>query len=102
MGTIRASNPSAAVAEEPTPELSLAVGTKSSIEHASEYSWRGADREAALLEYFASPSAEMCEMDAAWESALTRYGDEDSDAWLSALQEGMHPLCRVQVPKRSA
>lgn len=56
----------------------------------------------ALLEYFAEPSTEVCEIDAAWEEALALYGDEDSDAWVSALEDGTHPLCRVQIFNRSA
>jgi len=34
--------------------------------------------------------------------AAALYGDEDSDAWVSALEEGTHPLCRVRMPPRSA
>ena len=26
---------------------------------------------------------------------LALYGDEDSDAWVSALENGTHPLCRI-------
>ena len=44
----------------------------------------------------------MSEMDAAWEEALALYGDEDSDAWVSALEDGSHPLCRVEEPLRPA
>jgi hypothetical protein len=28
------------------------------------------------------------------------YGDEASDAWLQALEDGTHPLCRVPEPAR--
>ena len=44
----------------------------------------------------------MSEMDAASEEALALYGDEDSDAWVSALEDGSHPLCRVGEPLRPA
>ena len=54
-------------------------------------------RKAALLDYFANPSPDMRDMDAAWEEALVLYGDEDSDAWVSALEDGTHPLCRVSA-----
>lgn len=54
-----------------------------------------AERAAALLEYFANPPPEMRAMDAAWAEGLALYGDEDSDAWLSALEDGTHPLCRA-------
>jgi hypothetical protein len=59
-----------------------------------------AERKAALVAYFASPSPEQHAMDAAWEEALALYGDEDSDAWVAALQDGTHPLCRVPMPAR--
>ena len=28
------------------------------------------------------------------------YGDERSDAWLAALEDGTHPLCRLSDPMR--
>jgi hypothetical protein len=102
MSASRSSNLSPAVEEETTPKPASAVSATGSIERAPESSRRGADRKAALLDYFADLSPEMIEMDAAWEEALTLYGDEDSDAWVSALEDGTHPLCRVRMPKRSA
>jgi hypothetical protein len=44
----------------------------------------------------------MRSMDDAWEEALALYGDEDSDAWVAALRDGTHPLCRIRTPQRSA
>ncbi len=91
-----AGRPSALSPEEPTPKPA------STVERLPEPSRRRADRTAALLAYFSSPSPEMREMDAAWEQAVALYGAEDSDAWVSALEDGTHPLCRVRVPARSA
>ena len=81
MSANRSSNLSPATTEETTPKPASAVGS----------------RRAALLEYFANPPPEMCEMDAAWEEALALYGDEDSEAWVSALEDGTHPLRRVRM-----
>jgi hypothetical protein len=83
MSAMRSSDLSPAAPEEPTPKPASAVGTSCS-----------AERRAALVDYFASPSPEVSEMDAAWEEALALYGDEDSDAWVLALEDGTHPLCR--------
>lgn len=88
------SSVSHAIANEPAP----APGP---VERAPDSSLRGAARKEALLGYFASPSREMREMDAAWEEALSLYGDEDSDAWVAALEDGTHPLCRIRTTKRS-
>jgi hypothetical protein len=93
MSASRSSNLSPVITEEPTPKPASAVGSSSQ---------RGIERQAALLEYFANLPPEMCEMDAAWQEALTHYGDENSDAWVFALKDGTHPLCRVRIPKRSA
>src|SRR4051812_22132849 len=98
----QSSQVSPAIAEEPTPKPASAVSSSSSVERTPEFARRGAERKAALLEYFANPSPEMREMDAAWEEALTLYGDEDSDAWVSALEDGTHPLYRVRMSKLSA
>lgn len=102
MSAVRSGNLPSAATHEPTPKPASAVGLNSSTVQAPTSSRHGAEREAMLLEYFANPSPEMCEIDMAWEEALTLYGDEDSDAWVSALEDGTHPLCRVQKPKRSA
>jgi hypothetical protein len=103
MSASRSSNRAVAAGEEPTPKPASAVGVSGSAGQALTSSSRdGAERKAALLDYFANPSPEMRAMDAAWEEALTLYGDEDSDAWVSALEDGTHPLCRVQKPNRSA
>src|SRR6187397_2560213 len=95
MSASRSSHLSPMIAEEPTPKPASAVGSSSSVERVPESSRRDAERTEALLEYFANPPPEMREMDAAWEEALALYGDEDSDAWVSALENGTHPLCRV-------
>src|SRR5262245_24067223 len=102
MSASRSSNLSPATAEEPTPKPASGVASSGSAEGMPQSSLRGAERKAALLEYFANPSSEMREMDAAWEEALFLYGDEDSIAWVSALEDGTHPLCRVRMPTRSA
>jgi hypothetical protein len=34
------------------------------------------------------------------EAGLKLYGDQSSDAWLAALLDGTHPLCRVPEPAR--
>jgi hypothetical protein len=91
MSASRSSPLSPAIAEEPTPQPASAVGARRSVE-----------RQAALVAYFTSPSAERDALDAAWEAALALYGDEDSDAWVSALEDGTHPLCRVRASQRSA
>jgi hypothetical protein len=71
------------VADDPTPEPHSAV---TSSAH----------------EYFADPTPEMLAMEAAigaaYEDGRALYGDEDGDAWLAALESGMHPLCRVRAP----
>lgn len=102
MSASRSSNRSLVIAEEPTPKPASAIGSSGSIERAPQSARRSAERKAALVAYFASPPPEMRDMDAAWAEALILYGDEDSDAWVSALEDGTHPLCRVQTPKRSA
>jgi hypothetical protein len=102
MSASRSNHLSPATAEGPTPEPASAVGSSSFAERVPESSQRSAERKAALLEYFANPPFEMREMDAAWAEGLVLYGDEDSDAWISALEDGTHPLCRVRMPDRSA
>jgi hypothetical protein len=34
------------------------------------------------------------------DEARKAYGDESSDAWIHALLDGTHPLCRVPEPTR--
>ena len=85
--------------DESTPKPASAVGF---VEREPASSRRVAARMAALLAYFANPSPQTCAMDAAWEEALALYGDEDSESWVSALEDGTHPLCRVEMPKPSA
>ena len=51
--------------------------------------------------YFADPTPETLTMEAAigaaYEEGRALYGDEDGDAWLAALESGVHPLCRVRT-----
>lgn len=71
--------------EDPTPKPSSAVTPSSPAPH----------------EYFADPTPEMLAMEAAigaaYEEGRALYGDEDGDAWLAALEKGVHPLCRVKA-----
>jgi hypothetical protein len=53
------------------------------------------------FEYFADPTPEMlaaeAEIGAAYEQGRALYGDEDGDAWVAALEDGTHPLCRIKT-----
>jgi hypothetical protein len=53
------------------------------------------------FEYFAQPTPEMLAAEAAvgaaYEEGRALYGDEDGDAWIAALEDGTHPLCRVKT-----
>ena len=102
MSVRRSSDISPAIDEDSTPKPASAVVPSCALERSSASSRQGVERRAALIDYFASPPAEMLEMDAAWEEAVALYGDEDSDAWVAALEDGTHPLCRVRKPQRSA
>lgn len=82
----------ARIEDEPTPDPESAVARVS----------QPAPPVHAVLAYFADPTPGMRAMDAAWEEALALYGDEDSDAWVAALESGTHPLCRVAWPAPSA
>lgn len=57
------------------------------------------------MAYFADPTPEMlaaeAEIGAAYEEARGLYGDEDGDAWIAALEDGTHPLCRVKTAAQS-
>ena len=75
------SHASRVVDDEPTPKPISAVSAST----------------AAVLGYFESPPSRMRALDAAWQEALALYGDEDSDAWVTALEDGTHPLCRVRT-----
>jgi hypothetical protein len=70
------------------------IATDPTLEPSSE-------RRRSLFEYFANPTPEMLAAEAAigaaYEEGRGLYGDEDSDAWLAALQNGTHPLCRVKT-----
>jgi hypothetical protein len=96
MSPRRASSLPYAIDLEPTPQPASAVGSAVTAEGAPRSSRREAARTSSLLDYFANPSPEAREVDAAWQEALALY-DEDSDAWVEALQNGTHPLCRVRT-----
>jgi hypothetical protein len=102
MGASRSSNPEVAATEESTPKPVSAVTSIASARQSPDSSQRAAERRAVLLERFANPSPLMREIDTAWEEALALYGDEDSDAWVSALEDGTHPLCRLGALARPA
>jgi hypothetical protein len=56
--------------------------------------------------YFADATPEALALEAAigaaYEEGRALYGDEDGDAWLAALESGVHPLCRIKTaaPRR--
>jgi hypothetical protein len=79
-----------AVTDDPTPEPSSAI-TPSAAN----------DARPAPFEYFANPTPAMAALEAAigaaYEEGRALYGDEDGDAWLAALEDGTHPLCRVRT-----
>lgn len=80
-------------AAEPTPEPG-STGTRAAPDDE-------ADGHPPLVVYFADPTPEMLAAEAAigaaYEEARGLYGDEDGDAWLAALEDGTHPLCRVKT-----
>ena len=53
------------------------------------------------FEYFADPTPRMLAAEAvigaAYEQGRALHGDEDSDAWIAALEDGTHPLCRIKT-----
>ena len=59
------------------------------------------ERRRSPFEYFANPTPETLATEAAigaaYEEGRALYGDEDGDAWLAALENGTHPLCRVKT-----
>lgn len=54
--------------------------------------------------YFAAPTPETIAIEAAigaaYEEGRALYGDEEGDAWLAALEDGTHPLCRIRTASR--
>ena len=68
---------------------------------AREQSRTAADVLPELFEYFANPTPEMLAAEAAvgaaYEQGRALHGEEDGDAWLAALEDGTHPLCRVKT-----
>lgn len=79
---------STALLDEPTPDPSSSITPN-------------ADRRRASQAYFvdATPEALAIEaaIGAAYEEGRALYGDEDGDAWLAALEDGTHPLCRIKT-----
>jgi hypothetical protein len=98
------SRPIPAIAEQPpTPEPSSAVVW--SIEPAAVSSldelpsaWRDNPFVAYALAMTPEEEAHLAARSAAAEEGRKLYGDEGSDAWLAALLDGTHPLCRVPEP----
>jgi hypothetical protein len=89
----------AAVADaaDPTPEPSSAVTLSTADTTAPD----GANGRGVPFEYFANPTPEMLAIEAAigaaYEEGRALYGDEDGDAWIAALENGTHPLCRIKT-----
>jgi hypothetical protein len=85
------------IAEQPTPDPSSAVVT-SGEDLPSEL------RDDPFVAYFLGMTSEEDAYLAARSEAAAEgrklYGDEGSDAWLAALLDGTHPLCRVAEPPR--
>ena len=107
------SRPLPAIADQPpTPEPSSAVvwsdGTHpSGIDPVAVGSiedlppgWRDNPFVVYVLGMTPEEEAHLAERSAAAEEGRRLYGDESSDAWLAALQNGTHPLCRVPEPAR--
>jgi hypothetical protein len=80
------------VADDPTPDPSLAVTPASAGDTPAP---------AGAPLHFVDPTPGMLALEAAIGAAYAegraRYGDEDGDAWIEALESGEHPLCRVRT-----
>lgn len=83
----------AAAADDPTPDPSSAVTTSAPLSPASP-------------EYFADATPAVLTLEAAigaaYDEGRALYGDEDGDAWLAALESGVHPLCRIKTAALSS
>lgn len=71
------------------------------LTHASVSTMSGRDSAASQpITYFAGPTSEALAIEAATAAAYAEaralYGDEDGEAWLAALEDGTHPLCRIK------
>ena len=84
-------------ADDPTPEPSSIVTRTAQNDGAP----CGVEGSPAPFAYFADPTPELLAAEAAigaaYEEARALYGDEDGDAWLAALENGTHPLCRIKM-----
>jgi hypothetical protein len=93
-GILAAMSQSAAtiVADDPTPEPSSAVAPPCAGDTPAL---------AGGPLHFVDPTPGMLALEAAIGAAYAegrgRYGDEDGDAWIAALESGEHPLCRVRT-----
>ncbi|MBK8258456.1 MAG: hypothetical protein IPK82_38075 [Polyangiaceae bacterium] len=81
--------------DEPTPDPASAVAK---APHSPESTRRLAQE--AFVAHFSNPSHQTGDIHNAWEKALVLYGNEDSDAWMLALENGTHPLCQVGMITR--
>lgn len=89
MSASRSSRSAPEIAEETTPKPTSAVHTTSSAEQAPASPRRGADRTAALLEYFANPSRIGC--------ANGRAYVEFSSTAALALSEPLHHFASESI-----
>jgi hypothetical protein len=97
------SYPLQALAEQPpTPEPASAVVSNDASASLEDLplAWRKDPFMAYLLDMTPAEEAHHAARSAAVEEGRRRYGDERSDAWLAALRDGTHPLCRVPEPTR--
>ncbi len=108
----RPSHTTPVTADEPTPEPSSAVVLNDDpmlfgIDPAAVTSLEELPRElrdnpfvAYVLGMTPEEEAHLAARADAAEEGRKLYGDERSDAWLAALKNGTHPLCRVSEPTR--
>lgn len=108
----RPSHTTQVIAEDPTPEPSSAVvpsdgdhlfgidpATITSLDDLPP-DLRNNPFVAYMLEMTPEEEARLAARSEAAAEGRRLYGDEGSDAWLAALEDGTHPLCRVAAPKR--
>jgi hypothetical protein len=95
-----------AIAErQPTPQPSSAVTASAPAAITSREDLPREWRDDPFVAYVLALTPEEDAHDAARSEAAEQgrrlYGDESGDAWLAALRDGTHPLCRVPEPTRS-
>ena len=112
MVLVVSSRPTSAIAEQPTPDPSSAVVSNDGphlfgIDPAAVTSIEELPRElrdnpfvAYVLGMTPEEEAHLAARSKAAAEGRKLYGDERSDAWLAALENGTHPLCRVSDPMR--